>query len=97
MKILKYLVTGATGFVGKAVIKELKKRGNDVTALVRKSSMLDDLINESIPYVYGDLTDLESLKNAFKNHDVVIRRARLLIGVKKKIILKQIIMELKMY
>jgi nucleoside-diphosphate-sugar epimerase len=81
---MKYLVTGATGFVGKSIVKELKKRGVDVTALVRKSSNLEYLVNENIPYVYGDLTDFDSLKKAFKNHNVVIHAAGLVTDWGKK-------------
>lgn len=33
---MKFLVTGASGFLGKAVAKELIERGHEVHALVRR-------------------------------------------------------------
>ena len=40
---MKTLITGATGFVGAAVSRELLKKGHKVKALVRQSSVLDNL------------------------------------------------------
>ena len=38
---MKTLITGATGFVGAAVSRELLKKGHKVKALVRQSSVLN--------------------------------------------------------
>ena len=64
---MKTLVTGATGFVGAAVLRELLKKGHKVKALVRKSSVLDNLKNLDIEIVYGDLKDRDSLKKCLKD------------------------------
>jgi nucleoside-diphosphate-sugar epimerase len=52
----KVLVTGATGFTGGFLTKELLKRGDQVRALVRSTSKLDNLDSEVEP-VIGDLAD----------------------------------------
>ena len=64
---MKTLITGATGFVGAAVLRELLKKGHKVKALVRQSSILDNLKNLDVETVQGDLTDRDSLKWALKD------------------------------
>lgn len=57
----KYFVTGATGFIGGEIVKQLVGRGHKVVALVRspgKSLMLKALGVEIHP---GDITDRETL------------------------------------
>jgi nucleoside-diphosphate-sugar epimerase len=72
---MKILVTGATGFIGTAIVKELKAQGHEVTALARKTSKIDGLKNENIPIVYGDINDPESLKRAFQGQQAVVHTA----------------------
>jgi len=58
------LITGATGFLGSAVLRRLVSEGHQVRALVRPGSdrrNLDDVAAETIE---GDLTDAASLKRA---------------------------------
>ena len=64
---MKTLITGATGFVGAAVSRELLKRGHKVKALVRQSSVLDNLKNLDVEIVHGDLKDKDSLKRCLKD------------------------------
>ena len=64
---MKTLVTGATGFVGTAVLRQLLKKGHKVKVLVRQSSILDNLNNLDVEIVKGDLKDRESLKRCLKN------------------------------
>ena len=64
---MKTLITGATGFVGAAVLRELLKKGHKVKALVRQSSILDNLKNLDVETVQGDLIDRDSLKLALKD------------------------------
>ena len=63
---MKTLITGATGFVGAAVSRELLKKGHKVKALVRQSSVLDNLKNLDVEIVHGDLKDKDSLTRATK-------------------------------
>jgi len=57
-------VTGATGFVGLHLTRELLARDWHVTALHRSTSDLSKLDSLSIDMVVGDITDLESLRSA---------------------------------
>jgi len=64
---MKTLITGATGFVGSAVLRELLKKEHQIKALVRQSSVLDNLKNLDVEIVYGDLKDKDSLKRCLKD------------------------------
>ncbi|SCW48430.1 Nucleoside-diphosphate-sugar epimerase [Streptococcus equinus] len=49
------LVTGATGFIGKRLVKRLIEEGRKVKCLVRKTSDLSDLNGMNLKIIYGDL------------------------------------------
>src|SRR3712207_5365199 len=57
------LVTGATGTIGRQVVKQLTKRGADVRALVRDPAKASFPAGVSV--VQGDLLDVDSLREAF--------------------------------
>lgn len=59
---MKALVTGATGFIGSNLVKELVKREYEVTCLVRKTSDLSCLEGLNANIIYGDCTDKGSLQ-----------------------------------
>lgn len=61
---MKALVTGATGFVGAAVVRALIKTGIDVRVLARRDSDFSNLQQFKIDGAYGDLRDKESLRKA---------------------------------
>lgn len=61
---MKALVTGATGFVGAAVVRALIKTGVDVRVLARRDSAFTNLQEFKIDGVYGDLRDKASLGKA---------------------------------
>ena len=67
------LVTGATGHIGYALLKELVDSGEKVRILIRKDSKQFDGID--CEKVYGDVTDLDALLNAFEDVDVVYHLA----------------------
>lgn len=58
------LVTGATGFVGSAVVRTLLDAGQRVRALVRQTSRLDNLRGLDLETVTGDLCAPETLETA---------------------------------
>ena len=58
------LVTGATGFVGSAVVRALIDRGERVRVLVRPTSNRRNLDDLPVETVAGDLDDPVSLKGA---------------------------------
>ena len=64
---MKTLITGATGFVGAAVLRKLLKKGHKVKVLIRESSVLNNLKNLDIETVKGDLKDKDSLKKCLKD------------------------------
>ena len=56
---MKCFVTGGTGFVGANLIRLLLQQGQEVRALVRHSSNLDNLKSLNIELVTGDLNSSE--------------------------------------
>lgn len=70
---MRALVTGGGGFVGKAVVKALLKRGDEVVAFQRGS--YPELEEVGARCVRGDLCDKESVKAAVKDVDVVFHVA----------------------
>jgi len=74
---VKALVTGASGFLGGALVRRLvREGGHEVTVLARRTSNLGDLPElEGVRIAYGDLTDDESLERACAGVDVVFHSA----------------------
>ena len=61
---MKTLITGATGFVGSAVLRQLIQTGHSVRALVRPKSNRQNLTGFKLETITGDLTDRASLDRA---------------------------------
>jgi dihydroflavonol-4-reductase len=61
---MKTLVTGAAGFLGSHVTRQLVARGEEVRVLVRASSSNRAISDLSLEYVTGDLRDAASLERA---------------------------------
>lgn len=57
-------VTGATGFVGAHLVRQLAGRGWDVTVLVREQSSQRDIQDLDLRYRFGDVTDQDSVRAA---------------------------------
>ncbi len=74
---MKNLVTGATGFVGSHIAERLLQEGEEVVALVRKTSNTAFLSGIGAKFAYGDINDLESVKTAMRGIDVVYHSAAL--------------------
>lgn len=70
----KVIITGATGFVGKHLMKFLDTEKYDLTLLTRNPDKLSNK-PEGCHVIFGDLNDPESLKNAFRDHEILINLA----------------------
>jgi len=58
---MRYAVTGATGFVGGALVRLLRANGHDVVALVRNRERAEALSTAGVTLVEGDLDDSAAL------------------------------------
>jgi len=68
---MKKLVTGSTGFIGSAIVRELLKEDVEVKVLIRKTSNTRNIDNLDVEKVYGDIRDGDSMKKALKGCDTL--------------------------
>lgn len=61
-----YLVTGAAGFLGGTVCRELIERGDRVRAFVLPNDPAMEFVPKEAEIVEGDLTDMDSLERFFE-------------------------------
>jgi dihydroflavonol-4-reductase len=69
------LVTGGTGFLGRAIIERLLPEGDQVKALARSDASTGELGALGTEPVRGDVLDLEALAAAMRGCDVVYHAA----------------------
>ena len=72
---MKTFVTGATGFIGASIVRELLRDGREVRALVRKGSDTSNLSGIDVELWQGDLRDHAGLTQGLKGCDVLYHAA----------------------
>ncbi len=76
MNLSTVAMTGATGFIGRHLLRTLTDAGYHVRALTRRSSPGDTGLSDGrITWVAGSLTQKESLKNLVEGADAVVHCA----------------------
>lgn len=71
----RVLVTGASGFIGKHLVKRLVKEGYYVRAFVRKLSYINELEPLGVEIVFGDIRHLPSFRTAVRGMDIIVHLA----------------------
>ena len=72
---MKVFVTGATGFIGGEVVRQLRDRGDEVVCLVRSPEKAGKLTEMGCELVAGDLGDGDAIRAGLEGCDALIHSA----------------------
>ena len=68
-------ISGATGFVGEAIVRVLRTRGDAVVAPVRDARKAQDLIDMGVTVIEDDLSDVAGIADQLRDVDAAIHAA----------------------
>jgi len=72
---MKYFLTGATGFLGGVLARQLREAGDEVNAVIRSPQKASELQSLGVQLFKGDVTDKESMRTAMQGTDGVFHVA----------------------
>ena len=72
---MKYFITGATGFIGGCLARQLREAGHEVIAVVRNPDKAQDLAQLGVTLHQGDVTEKESMRKPMTGVDGVFHVA----------------------
>ncbi|MFQ5918798.1 MAG: NAD-dependent epimerase/dehydratase family protein [Thermoplasmata archaeon] len=72
---MRYFVTGATGFIGGRLVRQLVEDGHEVTALVRAPPTARPLAELGVQVYKGEVTDRESMRAPMEGVDGIFHLA----------------------
>ena len=79
---MRYLITGATGFIGRELISQIQKNGDAFELITRNAKKAEEIFPDADEIHQIDLTNQVPKGNIFKDIDVVINLAgELVFGV----------------
>ena len=73
---MRVFLTGATGYIGKAVAAALRNAGHETGALVRPDADTKDLRDLGVVLLSGTLEDLPSLREQLETYDAYVNTAQ---------------------
>jgi len=72
---MRVMITGATGFIGSHIVRDLCKNNLEIGCVVRKSSKISNLETLPVEILDADIRDRSGIENALKGYDFVIHNA----------------------
>jgi nucleoside-diphosphate-sugar epimerase len=72
---MRLFVTGASGYIGRALCRRLAADGHEIRALVRTTSRVEPLVDCGARLHVGDVTDRVSMREGMSGADAVIHAA----------------------
>lgn len=80
MKVMRVMITGATGFVGSHTVRAVLAAGHEVRVLVRSAAKVTAVLGDGIldpsDIVIGDMTDAVAVAEALEGCDACIHPQR---------------------
>jgi nucleoside-diphosphate-sugar epimerase len=72
---MKVFLTGATGYVGQAIVRSLTSAGHQISGLVRSEAGAEKLSQQGVTPIRGDISNLDLLREQAAQADGTIHTA----------------------